>query len=172
MMIAWFKAFRRDIRGSTIVEFALLAPVLLTLLLGSVTAFDMYRNAQNVEKATFTIGDMLSREKGLTDAKLNDMLVLLRNLVPTSSDGGLRITSLTKKNGVYVVQWTRSKGNNVPTTPIPVAMVPNIVEGDSIIFTESYVPHVPMVAGFGFGNIVFHSQAAHRPRFVTSIPLQ
>ena len=171
-MMAKFKAWRRDASGSTIVEFALLAPVLLTVLLGSVTAFDMYRNAQNVEKATFTIGDMLSREKVVTGAKLNDMLDLLRHLVPTSSDGGLRITSITKKNGVYVVQWTRKLGNNVPDTPIPVAMVPNIVSGDSIVLTESYVPHEAMVAGFGFGNIVFHSQAAHRPRFVTSIPLQ
>jgi len=172
MMMDRLRAFRRNISGSTIVEFALLAPVLLTVLLGSVTAFDMYRNAQNVEKATFTIGDMLSRQTVVNDTTLNGMLDLLRNLVPTSSDGGLRITSLTKKNGVYVVQWTQRKGNNVPTTPIPVAMVPNIVEGDSVLVTESYVPHEAMIAGFGFGNIVFHGQAAHRPRFVTAIPFQ
>lgn len=170
MRMCGLKRLLRETGGSTIVEFALLAPILLTILLGSVTAFDMFRNAQNVEKATFTIGDMLSREYVLTASKLTGMLDLLQNMVPTARDGGLRISSVAKDKGVLVLRWSRSLGSNVPDTPLPSDVLPDIAEGDSVLITESFVPHEAMVAGFGFGNITFQGKAAHRPRFVIAIP--
>ena len=170
MKLRGFKRLLRETGGSTIVEFALLAPILLTVLLGSVTAFDMFRNAQNVEKATFTIGDMLSRQTVMTESTLTGMLVLLQNMVPTAGDGGLRISSVAKDKGVLVRRWSRRVGSNVPDTPLPADILPDIAEGDSVLITESFVPHAAMVAGFGFGNITFQSKAAHRPRFIIAIP--
>jgi hypothetical protein len=76
MMKTLFNAFARDQRGASMVEFAMLVPVLLLVFLGTNTAFDLFRNAQNVEKATFTVGDMLSRQEVVNAARLNEMLEL------------------------------------------------------------------------------------------------
>ncbi|WP_084587870.1 TadE/TadG family type IV pilus assembly protein [Devosia riboflavina] len=166
------RQFQRSERGATIIEFALLAPVLLLVLLGSVTAFDLLRNAQSVEKATFTIGDMLSRQTSVSASTLTGMLNLMLNVVPSAHDGGLRISSIARDNGAFVLRWSHSVGSNVPTTPIPTSILPEIANGDTVLVTESFVPHEAMFAGFGFSDITFTANAVHRPRFVTAIPFQ
>ena len=165
------KGLGRNESGASAIEFALLAPVLIALLLGTVTLFDLFRNQQGVEKATFTVGDMLSRYTAVTDAKLNEMLILMRNMVPTASDGGLRISSISRTNGKFIVNWTRNVGLAVPNTPLPAAMLPDIANGDSVILTESFVPHRAFIATFGIDAFTFTAQSAHRPRFVSSIPI-
>ncbi|KKB77161.1 hypothetical protein VW35_15705 [Devosia soli] len=166
-------AFFQDQRGASATEFAIFLPVLMALLMGSITAFDLFRTAQNVEKATFTIGDMLAREKGSLNAtKLGDMLVLLRNTVPSASDGGLRVSSVAMVNGQFQVRWSKSVGTNVPTTPLDANLFPHIADGDTVLLTESFVPHEAMVAGFGINSITFSARAAYRPRFVTAIAYQ
>lgn len=164
--------FWRNQRGSSIVEFALLVPVLLLLLIGTVTLFDLFRNLQSVEKATFTVGDMMSRQTAMSQSTLDGMLLLMRNMVPTASDGGLRVSSIGKQGGVMVVRWTHQVGSNVPNTPLPAGIIPDVAEGDSVLLTESFVPHQAFSGAFGIGAITFEAQSAHRPRFVSSIAFQ
>ena len=164
--------FRRDESGATIVEFALLAPVLFFVLLASVTAFDLFRNAQNVEKATFSVGDMLSRQDAISASTLTRVLTFMRNVVPSAGDGGLRVSSIGKRNGVFEVRWSHSVGASIPTTPTPTDILPDIADGDTVLVTESFVPHEAMFAGFGLSDITFKANAVHRPRFVTAIPYQ
>lgn len=164
------RGFRQDQAGASIVEFALLAPVLLAVFVGSVTAFDLFRNVQNVEKATFTIGDMLSRQSLVTPTTLKDMGDLMQHMVLTASDGGIRVSSFVMKNGRFEQVWSEKRGENVPTTPLPVDILPNIAEGDTVLLTESFVPHEAIVASFGFSDIVLQGRAVHRPRFMTAIP--
>ncbi len=156
--------FGRDEKGSSVVEFALLAPVLLLLLLGTVTLFDLFRTQQSVEKATFTIGDMVSREQTMNQTKLNAMLTLLRNIVPSADDGGLRISSVIKSGGRLRVVWSKPVGLAVPDSALPASIIPDIAEGDTVIVTESFVPHRAFVAWFGIDGFSFTGQAAHRPR--------
>jgi Flp pilus assembly protein TadG len=160
---------RRDERGASAVEFALLAPVLLLLLLGTVTLFDLFRTHQNVEKATFTLSDMLSREQTISRVKVDEMLTLMRNMVPAANTGGLRVSSIVRKSGTWTVRWSRSVGSAVPTTPIPASILPDIADGDSVLLTESFVPYRAFVDWFGVEFITFKGQSAHRPRMVSEI---
>ena len=171
-MRALLKKFRRNQDGATIIEFALLMPMLLLVFLGSVTAFDLFRNSQNIEKATFTVGDMLSRQTTISAATLTDMLELMRHMVGTANDGVLRVSSIARVDGEFVLRWSRSLGANVPATPLQTSLLPDIADGDTVLLTESFVPHSAMFAGFGLGDITFAASAAHRPRFVTAIPFQ
>jgi len=172
-MRALSRRFLGNERGAAATEFAMFLPILFAVLLGSVTAFDMFRTAQNVEKATFAIGDMLAREKNsLTTAQLNNMLTLLRQTVSSASDGGLRVSSIAKVNGAFVLRWSKSVGTSVPTTALDTSLFPEIADGDSVLLTESFVPHEAMIAGFGISNVTFSARAAYRPRFVAAIAFQ
>ena len=161
--------FVRDRRGASAVEFALLAPVLITLLLGAVTVFDLFRTLQNVEKATFTVGDMMSRKTEMSSSDVNAMLTLMRQMVSSANDGGLRVSSISRRSGNLVTDWSRSAGQAVPTTPVSTTDLPLIAEGDSVLLTETFVPHNAFVASFGLDALTFRGKVAHRPRLVTSM---
>lgn len=170
MMASLIRHFQRDRSGTSATEFALLTPVLLLLFLGSITAFDMFRTAQNIEKATFTIGDMLARKKEAIDQPaLDNMLVLLRNTVPSARSGGLRVSGVVMVAGKLEVRWSQKSGAAVPSTPVSTGNLPKIKNGDGVLVIESFVPHQPIVAGFGFSEITFSAQAAYRPRFVALV---
>ena len=174
MIRAFLRRLRRDEQGASIIEFALLAPILLVVLLGTVTLFDMFRNAQNVEKATFTVGDILSRQTTVTQAQLTSLLSLVRHMVGTADDGSLRVSSISKASGALKLDWSKVVGNNasVAGAAIPYDLVPDMADGDSVLLTESFVPHGAFAAGFGLDNITFKTRSVHRPRFVSAIKFQ
>ena len=160
-------AFARDRRGVAALEFTLLAPVLLALLLGSITIFDLFRTAQKVEKATFTVGDILSRQTSINSTTMGDMLELVHQTVAAAA--GIRVSSISMTQGRLVLDWTRSVGTGAGATAIPFNIVPDLANGDSIILTESFVPHRAFVSGFGVDEVSYENKVVHRPRFVGRI---
>lgn len=166
------RRFTRDRRGASAVEFALLVPVLLLLLVGTVTLFDLFRNLQSVEKATFTVGDMMSRQTVMNQGQLDSMLALMRQMVPTANDGGLRVSSISRQGETLMLNWSKTVGVNVPATALPADILPEIADGDSVLLTESFVPHDSLADIVGFKVILFQARAAHRPRFVSAINFQ
>lgn len=165
--------FARDERGVSAVEFAMLLPVLLFVLLGSVTVFDLFRTQQAAEKGTFTVGDMLSRQTSISENQLRDMLTFINKTVDYEGQARLRVSSVSNNGGKLVLDWTKSVGNeNVALGDIPYGVVPAMASGDSVILTEAMVPHRAFVAGFGVDQITYQNRSVHRPRFVGKIAYQ
>ena len=165
------KLFVRDRRGASAVEFAMLLPVLLALLLGSVTVFDIFRTSQAAEKATFTVGDMLSRNKlGLREADLNLMISFVENTVEHLGSATLRVSSISNVRGKLEVNWTKAVGNDRLSIPaVSMDGIPLVAQGDSVILTETFVPHRAFVPVGSLDQFVYHKRAVHRPRFVGKI---
>lgn len=170
------KIWRRFIMGEagvSAIEFALLAPMLLTLMLGSVTLYDAFRTNQLVTKATSTIGDMVSRKSRMDRAAVETMRDFLNQAVPISGAlPALRLSSVSNVGGTMTVQWTDKVGNTslIKTSEIDLTGLPVIAVGDSVIVTETYVPFTAMVTGFGIGSVVFEEKLVNRPRFPRQIP--
>jgi Flp pilus assembly protein TadG len=164
----------RNEEGVAAIEFALVLPLLIMVLMGSVSIFDLYRSAQRAEKATFTIGDMISRQQIMNAASMTSHHTLLTKLARGSSNTALRVSSITRVNNDFVVQWTKTVGNTatIGTATIPFDVVPVIPAGDSVVLTETFVPRNAIFAGFGVTAYTAHTEAAHRPRFVSAITWQ
>lgn len=162
-----------DDRGVSAVEFALLLPVFLTLLLGSVTVFDLFRTAQSVEKATFTVGDMLSRQTAISESTLQSMLIFLDNVVNNNGTALVRVSSITNEHGALEIDWSESAGDLTIDIPsVSLASIPDIAPGDSVIYTEAFFLHQAFVPVFGLDYITYQRDSAHRPRFVGKIAWQ
>ena len=89
-----------DRSGVAAVEFALIAPLLVLVLLGTVTLFDFYRESLALERATASMSDYMSRQTELPRSVLdNRIIATLKALVP-QPDGALevRISSLSRSS--------------------------------------------------------------------------
>jgi Flp pilus assembly protein TadG len=162
-----------DREGVAAIEFAILAPLLLALLMGTVTIFDLFRMSQTVEKATFTAGDILSRQSTINAAYLQSTFQTLTALVGgDATQMSMRVTSIKRTLSTYSVDWSKVNGRAVPllTTPtIPTDRIPDIADGDSIIVIDTFVPHRSIFSIAGFDAVTFNSMSVYRPRFTSSI---
>lgn len=173
MMMRLLRELRGDERGVSAVEFALIVPLLLAVLLGTVTIFDAFRTAQAAEKGTFTVGDMLSRQTAISQPMLTSMLTFVEKTVNFDGSARMRVSSISNAAGTLILDWSHSVGDqNLAIDAIDYGTIPDIAVGDSVVLTEVFIPHQAFVAGFGFDRIVYNNKAVTRPRFVGKIAWQ
>lgn len=172
-MMGLWRRLGRDERGVSAVEFALLMPIMLALLMGTVTIFDLFRTAQSAEKGTFTVGDMLSRQTLITESLLNSMLTFVQNTVEYQGTARLRVSSISNTGGKLAVDWSKDVGSkDVAMAAVRFDDVPMMAVGDSVLLTELFVPHRAFIAGFGIDKVTYENRAVHRPRFVGKVAYQ
>ncbi|WEK03238.1 MAG: pilus assembly protein [Candidatus Devosia phytovorans] len=173
MMLCSLKSFLADRRGVSAVEFALLAPVMLVLLISSVTVFDLFRTAQSAEKGTFTVGDMLSRQTSISETQLKNMVTFIGHTVDFEGEARIRVSSISNIKGKLTSDWTKSVGNSAIEVPaLSMEGIPDIAVGDSVLVTEVYVPHSSFLPIAGLDQMIYSNRAVHRPRFVGRVAFQ
>lgn len=106
-----FRLFRRNEDGAAAIEFAFVAPILITLHLGTVElvqAWEAQRRAAHIASA---LADLTAQNRIVTAADLDDIMRAGPILIaPSPSSGlGLRITSLVAdSSGRVSPDWTVS----------------------------------------------------------------
>lgn len=166
------RRFASDRAGVAAIEFALIAPVLVLLLLGATTLFVLYRDAEVAEKSTFTLGDMLSRRTDITTGELDvNRAIFVAMTDHPSNDTTLRITSIMRKNDKFMVCWSYAPApmTAMTTGAIPTASMPTVANGDSVVFVETTVQSTPMFGLLGLPAMTLTHFSAARPRFSSSL---
>lgn len=174
-----FGRFSKNEEGIAAVEFALLAPLLLALTIGSTEIMQSVWADGKVEQATSTVGDLISRTSELTDTEflalgaagplvlrpypLNDLKFTVTSVIGCYEDVANR-TNLS-----FHVLWSREwdagtvrpSANAVDSEFNRLPDDLEINQGDTLIFTEStynYMPTIARTVGttYEMGGTIFH----------------
>ena len=171
--------FRRDKRGSLLVETAFVIPVLITLTLGGVEIARYALLNQKLDRLAMTTSDMVSQGDTISVPVLDAILSAtgtIMNPFPFGADGVVIVTSVSKTGAAAVtVDWQRSGGGTMAGmvsqlgAPGQNATLPagfTVKAGENAIFSETFYQFTPMfVSSVVDPSIVYH-RAVFRPRQV------
>ncbi|AXI45938.1 hypothetical protein C1J03_07830 [Sulfitobacter sp. SK012] len=105
--------FARREDGTVAIETVIILPLLFWTYLSMFSIFDAFRQYSINQKASFTIGDMISRETlPLDNDYLNGSQDLFDYLTRSRSDSAIRVSSLAydKTNDKFKHDWSKVRG--------------------------------------------------------------
>ncbi len=171
------RRFAMGEQGYMVVEATLMLPFLFWGYLALYSYWDAYRVMTDVQKAAYTISDLITRQQTPVNANfINGMRLTMDSMLGVGLNTELRVTSLTwsETNGRYEVLWSSTSGTTNPqmTTPglIPLrSQIPEMFDGDTAILVETWVDYEPAMTLGGVGDMTFEEFIVTRPRFAPSI---
>ncbi len=176
IILTHLREFLKDNKGSVAVEAAIILPMLFWVYAAMFIFFDVFRTRSTVEKAAYTVSDMLSRETNaintaylLNAHKLFDVLA-----GDSSTPSGLRVSlvSWDDINEEYDLEWSQATGGMVPLDQAGLALyesnIPVMAIGETLIIVQTENTYEP-VLNVGLGNIDMKTFIFTRPRFASQI---
>ncbi|MDQ0466448.1 Flp pilus assembly protein TadG [Caulobacter ginsengisoli] len=167
-MIGLFARLRRDHRGVSAVEFALIAPALIAFYFGLAEFTQAMMAERRASHVAASMGDLVAQSTQISDSTLTDIFTIGTTIMspfPTSTLK-MRLTSVTaNSSGTPKVDWSKGSGltalTNGATVTLPTGLV---TAGQSVIMSEvTYVYDSP-VDQFIPGSITFTKKFYLRPR--------
>jgi Flp pilus assembly protein TadG len=143
------RSFARARAGVAAVEFALIAPTLLVLFIGTFEASSLIRVKMKFDTAAPEIASLVSLQTpSQTGTLTSDFCTGASYMLTPFSTSGLNVevSSVTNYSGTTVVDWNATCGSlSNPQNPKTLAagLIPN--SGDSVIVVQtSYTYHAPI----------------------------
>lgn len=146
-MMRLLTRLKRDERGVSAVEFALIAPLLIVFYFGMAEITQALMADRRAGHAASAIGDLVAQTDKVSNAEIDDIFLIAEKIMkPFSADTlKVRVSSISQNtSGVRSVDWSRPKGmsqlSSVPSLPNGL-----IANGQSIIVAEvSYTYESPV----------------------------
>lgn len=170
--------FRREDHGSVVAEAVIALPLMIWAYMGLYVYWDAFRAVNLAQKASYTVADYISRERGtFTTTEIAGLATVFQYMMDSDQSTRLRITSLywNPANDRFEVYWSRSPGNTMTphtTTTLQAVKdrIPTMADGDTAILLETETSYT---AAFNVGieDQVFTNFIVTRPRFLIRICL-
>ena len=183
-----FRRFRREERGLAAVEFALILPVLITMLFGMGELSLAVFCRTDVTQIASTVADLVAQENAPTGADLTNVYnaanTILYPYYPkvSSSKPTIRITSVifdtaTNSTTIGKVAWSCTQAGNGTLTPSSRAnsttmtfSQPLLASGGSVLMVEVAYAYASPTTQVVLGSYTFVDQFYTKPRRVGQIP--
>lgn len=175
----FMRRFVRDERATIMAEAVLVLPFMLWSYLGLFVYWDAFRVMNKVQKASYTISDMLSREMlTISDSYITGMDTLMEALIDTDQDVSLRVSSITwsETNDRFELHWSRTTDSTAmpqlttSTLQQLAGSIPDMSDGDFVVIVETRVDYTPAF-DVGMDAQTLEQFIVTRPRFVPKVCL-
>ncbi len=174
------RRYRDRTSGSMVIESIFAIPILALGMTGFFTFWDVYRSQNMVQKASYAVADMLSREMiPATPAFIDGLERTLEFLI--REDATLRVTSIRRTSdgplgtvGLDVL-WSYSPNNALlPLTEATLfeidEEIPMMAVGSNMVVFEVVSPYAPLTDILEVDTI--REVVAMRPRFLPTLCMQ
>jgi Flp pilus assembly protein TadG len=166
----------RDRTASISVEFAVIVPIMATILFGLFEGTQVLLCYMRVVDATQTVADLVCLQQSVSESDVDGFNTAAGYVLEpfSSADLGVAITSVTfdPNTGVASVAWQDTRGSIIaPPSATSIALAANYgTKGESVIIVQtvyaySAILHYVLPASLTFGQIAYE-----KPRLVASIP--
>lgn len=135
-----FSRLRRDERGVSAVEFAMLAPVLIAFYFGMAEFCQGYMAQKRMGHVSAMVADLVAQEETVSQSNLDDIFAIGGLIMKPFSTTPLkqRVSSVTRTSGVARVDWSRGSGMTARSVNSTITLPADlIVDGESIIVSEA-----------------------------------
>lgn len=174
----------RNDRGVAVIEFALIAPVMIFTYLGSVEASSLISTDRKVQSVAGTIGDLVARSDGsVSTSQMRDYFRAATGIMLPYPSAPVKqvVTAINvDNNGKATVSWSRQyyNGNYSTSTPyspgstytLPAQMVA-ISKGKTVIAAEASYAYQPMFVTPFNAAINLYRSSFFMPRFGGTIAI-
>lgn len=181
-MLTRLRAFRlcglwRDNRGVAAIEFALLLPVLVMLLIGSIEVTMKIWSTQKAEKLSVTLADVVAQSQSVTMSdltKLTGSVDRIMDPFPFGTNGVVIISSVYRAQDTTEVKvnWqfktsgslsvVSKIGEEGDDADMPEDLALN--ERENVIVAEVFYKYEPIAPGLMFDDVVVYRRAFFKPR--------
>lgn len=165
--------FRREKRGVAAVEFALIAPVMIALWLGSIELSQGVSIDRKVSLASSALADLVTQQGNITQAEMDNIMdATLAIMAPYDvSNLSIEIAGVSMDaNSATRVEWSATRGGSAPVVGSAYAIPAPIVQPDSflVVANLSYA-HTPATTQALTGTIHLTDDFFLRPRRTDTI---
>ncbi|MDD9921848.1 MAG: hypothetical protein OXQ92_06160 [Boseongicola sp.] len=175
----WYSPFRRHIddqSGSFSIEAILALPFLLFGYIGMYTMFEGLRENNINLKASYTVGDLLSRETDLVDMTyLNGVNSVFAWLTRTQSDVSIRVTVVRYDAALdqHILVWSRGVNGRTDLIQDTVDAfvtphIPILADADTAIIVETWSQFDPIM-DIGMQSTELYNIVVTAPRFTEQL---
>lgn len=174
-LLVSLRRFRRAKSGLAALEFALIAPMMIFLLLGTVELVDSLGADRRTENVAASISDVVSRDTEITDSERDGLWSAVNVLVfpETGANMDLRVTSVMISSATSAkVTWSEAHNHFAPLAVNASVTLPSemMVPGTSVIMTEATDHYTPPLNILFNGQFALSHTAYRRSRLVDPIP--
>ena len=171
-----FANWQRDERGTMTVEFLLWMPILSFWLVVSTALYDAYKSRRHASNAVHVMSDIMSRQVEVTDSFASDLYMLQAKLLPNAPPGAQgRVTTIQylADDDTYQVLWSMPVGGGEMMTndEIPLTILPEMADFDTVIVTELAVPYQPFTHWAKIEVTEWSFAVVSRPRYVSAVAM-
>jgi Flp pilus assembly protein TadG len=170
-------AFRRDRRAASIVEFAMVLPLMVTMYIGVVEVTNGVAAQRKVTLAARTVADLVTQFKAIKNADMDGILSAAPAIMFPSDPKPLKVTvsavSIDAK-GVAKIVWTDSynggtepkrKKDDVVTLPTDVLKIPET----QLIWGEVTYTYTPGLGNFFISTVTLSDNIFMAPRLSETV---
>jgi Flp pilus assembly protein TadG len=171
--------FLKDERGVTAIEFALVLPVVLLILLGCFEVPRFVLICQRIARTSSGVADLVAQaDEPITANQMNDIFTAAKIMMQPYdivANGRIYVSSINNPSGNGVtLTWQKNNGGTVatasklglagsnPSTKIPATLVPG--SNEEVLASEVYFNYTPVFSNLIYSGSQLYLIAYTRPR--------
>ncbi|HEY1961632.1 MAG TPA: TadE/TadG family type IV pilus assembly protein [Rhizomicrobium sp.] len=169
--------FLRRQDGTVAVEFAFIAPILITMFFGTVEVCNAVICREKVTTLAASAADLVAQDAVITESQITDVFSALNAVIYPypSSSARIIITSVKadpNHAGQYIVDWSRAQNTTAHTQGANITVPAGLVTtGGSVILAEVTYSYSSSTSNVIHAPITFHDSFYARPRQSTSVTI-